>query len=77
MARALIQPERGAPAPPVALARRDRHTGQTLVFPIAGAPTTSPESSGRLSPGYGLLIAAGVSLGAWAGLVKVALTLLR
>ena len=77
MARALIQPEGGAPAPSGALARRARRTGPTLVFPIAGAPTASPASSGRLPPGYGLLIAGGASLGLWTGLAKLALTLLH
>ena len=63
MVRALIQPMGGTPAVSGATARRGRRS----VCP----------ASGRLRPGYGLLIGAGVSLGLWAGIVKLALTLLR
>jgi hypothetical protein len=62
--RALIQPLEGTPAVSGATARRGRRTD-------------CPASSGRLRPGYGLLIAAAASLALWAGLVELVLTLLR
>ena len=78
MVRALIQPGGDAPASSGSLARRSRRTGPTLVFPPVGSiPSASPVWPGRLRPGYGLLIAAGVSIGLWTGLAKLALTLLR
>jgi ABC-type nitrate/sulfonate/bicarbonate transport system permease component len=78
MVRALIQPEGGTPGPSGVLARRGRRTAPIQAFPlIGGVPTASAASSSRLRSGYGLLIAAGVSLGLWTGLAKLALTLLR
>ena len=64
MVRALIRPLGGTPAVSGATARRGRRTDCRV-------------SSGPIRLGYGLLIAAAVSLALWAGLVKLVLTLLR
>ena len=82
MARALIQPSRGTPAPSGARGRGARRID--INSPSArsciqrnAATTTQGASRGALRPGYGLLIAAGASLGLWAGLAKLVLMALR
>jgi hypothetical protein len=61
MARTLIQPLQGTPAP---LGARNRN-GQVV------------SSNQPLRPGIGLLVASGASLGLWAGLAKLVLVVLH
>ena len=64
MARTLIQPLAGRPAPFGARTRSSqRLTPQAAVQP--------------LRPGIGLMVATGASLGLWAGLAKLVLIALR
>lgn len=82
MARALIQPSGGPPAP---FGARGRGARRIEICPPSARSTvrrnpaaTSPSAShGALRPGYGLLIAAGASLGLWAGLAKLVLIALK
>jgi hypothetical protein len=65
MVRALVQPlERASASAGAGLARR----------PVIGPAS---QRSSLMRPGFGLLIAASVSVGLWAGLAKLALVLLR
>jgi len=80
MARALIQPSRGTLAPSGARGCGARRI--EICPPAAGirknpAAARQGASRGALRPGYGLLIAAGASLGLWAGLAKLVLMALR
>lgn len=78
MVRALIQSGGVAPATLGPLVRRRGRAGPPIAFPaIGGTPAATSASPGHLRPGYGLLIAAGASLGLWAGLAKLALSFLR
>ena len=65
MVRALIQPLKGTPA-------------STGIGRVSARSTFSgsPARSGAMRPGVGLLIGAGMSVGLWAGLAKLALVLL-
>jgi hypothetical protein len=54
-----------------------------LIHPIEGMPTPSASGTTRyaaihqMSPGVGLMVAAGTSLGLWAGVAKLMLVVLR
>ena len=68
MARTLIQPLEGMPAPPGA---RNRN-GQDL------SPVTARHADRPLRSGFGLMVASGASLGLWVAVAKlVALVVLR